>query len=609
MRAGEQVGPFTIEKALGSGAMGTVFRARVEKTGQHVAIKIIAPGLSRNEKIMSRFEREADMLKQLKHANIVRLLATGRFQGTPFYAMEFIEGETLEDLLQRKGKLTWIEVVGIGKQICAALVHVHEAGILHRDLKPSNLMVTKDGIVKLTDFGIAKDLDQTQITSANFTVGTAAYMSPEQCRGQREITHKTDLYSLGIVLYELLIGRRPFRAETPMDMFLMHVKGKFERPGRIELDIPPALDTLICQLLEKKPEHRPRDAAMVARALEEVMEQVAAGESAGASVAGKVARRGKDEEDKEAAQALLTARRKVREPKRGLSKEQIYRRVVALGLFIAFLGIVALIVYALWPDSPEKRWQKALDYVEAGEAALEKGNFGDALVKLGDAQRKLEPIYSDSSNPYAEQAKEKDRYIVSAVVYIRVVQYLKGKTDWKTVVDDKSERGQDFKKLYVNLLENFPADWKYVERGRALLIKIELPELHRVGKEGTDLNQPTKWNEGTEALRALLRRYPAAPQAAEAKLILERLAVYRQLAEKMKQKPRPKGSSPIEQLALQALEDEEKKDKDAARAQWQRLADLRNKPDAALTSVDKPIEDPVLRGWILLAEEKLRLLQ
>src|SRR5262249_28040741 len=168
---------------------------------------------------------------------------------------------------------------------CAALQHAHEQGIIHRDLKPSNLMVLPDGTIKLTDFGIAKDLDVTQLTAQNCTVGTAAYMSPEQCKGERNLTNKSDLYSMGVLFYELVTGEKPFKAETPMDMFLLHVNGKVERPSRKVLDIPVWLDTLICQLLEKKTEQRPFDANMVREALERVAEKVAAQRSAGVDAA------------------------------------------------------------------------------------------------------------------------------------------------------------------------------------------------------------------------------------------------------------------------------------------------------------------------------------
>src|SRR5206468_9649378 len=140
-----------------------------------------------------RFEREWEILKQLKHPNIVRLIATGRISGTPFYAMEFVEGEALDEVMARRGRISWEEVVRLGRQLCAALQHAHEKGIVHRDLKPSNLIMLKDDTLKLTDFGIAKDMDVTALTAQNLTVGTAAYMSPEQCRGEKTVSAKSDL--------------------------------------------------------------------------------------------------------------------------------------------------------------------------------------------------------------------------------------------------------------------------------------------------------------------------------------------------------------------------------------------------------------------------------
>src|SRR6516225_4789493 len=187
-----------------------------------VAIKVMAPGLT-SKVALERFKRESDILKQLRHPNIVRLIASGKYHGSPFYAMEFIEGESLDQVMARRRRITWEELIPLGQQLCAGLQYAHEKGIVHRDLKPSNLMVLADGTVKLTDFGIAKDMDVTALTSANCTVGTAAYMSPEQCKGERDLTAKSDLYSMGVVFYELITGKKPFRAETPMDMFMLHV--------------------------------------------------------------------------------------------------------------------------------------------------------------------------------------------------------------------------------------------------------------------------------------------------------------------------------------------------------------------------------------------------
>jgi serine/threonine-protein kinase len=362
---GQQLGPFVIDKELGSGAMGTVYRARYTKTGQVVALKVMAPGLgTTNASAGGRFEREAEILKQLKHDNIVRIFGVGKSQGIRYYAMEYIQGESLDRVMARRDRMTWEELVELGKQLCSALQHAHEQGIVHRDLKPSNLMILRDGTLKLTDFGIAKDLDETGLTSTNCTVGTAAYMSPEQCRGERNLTYKSDLYSLGIVFYELITGRKPFLADNAMEMFLKHVQDEFERPSRLVPDLPVWLDTLICQLMEKKPEHRPLDAAMVSNTLDTIQEKVEAQQSAGVDAARARMmdrprdQRHPDEEDKEAARILLTGKGR---PRRKSKKKRWHQRVwvKAVGIAAALALVVGLLVLALKPPSAQTMFKRA----------------------------------------------------------------------------------------------------------------------------------------------------------------------------------------------------------------------------------------------------------
>jgi serine/threonine-protein kinase len=351
MLVGQHIGPFVVDKELGTGAMGAVYRAFYTKTGRDVAIKIIAIGLDTNATNLARFEREAAILKKLDHPNIVRLIGTGRYHKKPFYVMEYIEGETLEHVLERRDRFTWEEVVTLGQQVCSALKHAHDLGIVHRDLKPANIMLTPDGTAKLTDFGIAKGLENTQLTTTNCTVGTAAYMSPEQCRGERNLTLKSDLYSLGVMFYELLTGRKPFIAETTLDMFLAHTGGKFERPSRLVLDIPIWLDTLVCQQLEKDPEKRPLDAAMIGQALEMVKEKVTAQRSAGVDLVGPataqslVRRSAKaDEEDREAARYIRAGavRRKVQRRTKPFYERAWFVVTAALTVVAALAGVVYL---------------------------------------------------------------------------------------------------------------------------------------------------------------------------------------------------------------------------------------------------------------------------
>ena len=320
MLVGKEFGPYLVDKELGSGAMGTVVRAKHKKSGDLVAIKLMSLALGSSEAAIARFVREVAILKQLDHPNIVKYKGSGRYHGSPFYVMEYVEGESLDHILARRTRLPWEEVVKIGIDLCAALQHAHDKGIIHRDLKPSNLMVLKNGVVKLTDFGIAKDTDVTALTAANSTVGTAAYMSPEQCRGTRDITLKTDLYSMGIMFYELLTGRKPFVGETAMEVFLQHAnKTEYKTPAQIVLEIPIWLDTLVCQLMEKEPRKRPINGNAVADSLRLIMEKIEVQRSAGVEAATKrrVDRTGGDkkldEEDKTAARVLLGKKKKKKE--------------------------------------------------------------------------------------------------------------------------------------------------------------------------------------------------------------------------------------------------------------------------------------------------------
>ncbi len=421
MLVGQTIGSgtyrFEIEKELGSGAMGMVYQARFHMDGKviPVALKMVSLGLLGNEAAMARFEREANILKQLRHPNIVRMYACGQFRKMPFIAMEFIDGESLDRVLARRGRLSWEEVAAYGKQLCAALQHAHDKGIIHRDLKPSNIMVTRDGVLKLTDFGIAKDIDVTALTAQNSTIGTAAYMSPEQCKGDRNLTHKSDLYSLGVVFFELLTGKKPFTAETTVDMFLKHVHEPPPRPSRLAPEIPPKLDALILQLMEKDKEERPTDAAWVGRMLQEIEEDAVALRSAGEQLLhSRNLDRPRhadgsrlDEEDREALRALRGKKRKVR--KRGVQREWWERPAVqGAGLLAGLMVVVAGAWWALRPPSP----QSLLAKLEAAATPEERlAAATDYLKRYGDrdddAAARAAVVFRDL------KVKERDRVLLN----------------------------------------------------------------------------------------------------------------------------------------------------------------------------------------------------
>jgi serine/threonine-protein kinase len=418
MLVGQTIGTgayrFEIEKEIGSGAMGTVYRAKFHKDGKvgPVALKIVSLGLLGNEGAMARFEREANILKQLKHPHIVRLIASGTYRKTPFIAMEFVDGEALDRVLSRRGRLAWEEVVTYGKQLCEALQYAHEKGIIHRDLKPSNLMITRDGVLKLTDFGIAKDTDVTALTGQNSTIGTAAYMSPEQCKGDKNLTNKSDLYSLGIVFYELITGRKPFYAETTVDMFLKHVNERPPRIGKQVNELPVKLEALVLQLMEKDKEDRPTDAAWVGRMLTEIEEDTIARKSAGLEAATK--RRTEkprnndgsqfDEEDRDAARAL---RGKKKKAKRKAAVPFLERKwVKAAGIVALLLGIAIGCYFAFrspsaetlahaieTADSPDAKLAAARKYLEAyGKQPGEQTDTAARVFREGEVRKREEQL-------------------------------------------------------------------------------------------------------------------------------------------------------------------------------------------------------------------------
>src|SRR5262249_9466130 len=214
---GERLGKWIIYKELGRGGMGRVYLANEEIGGRRAAIKILAAELAQDVRFLQRFQREIDILSRLEHPNIVRFYESGLENGLYFYAMEYVEGESLDEVLHRDGRLPWPEVLDAALQICPALKHAHDHGIIHRDLKPPNLLRTAAGVIKLTDFGIAKAFASTQLTSTAGVVGTAEFLSPEQAAG-KPVTKRSDLYSLGVVLYTLLTGRVPFEGTSFLDL-------------------------------------------------------------------------------------------------------------------------------------------------------------------------------------------------------------------------------------------------------------------------------------------------------------------------------------------------------------------------------------------------------
>lgn len=378
MLVGKELGPYLVEKELGSGAMGTVFRAKSKKSGEFVAIKLMSLALGTSETAINRFVREVAILKQLDHPNIVKYKGSGRYHGAPFYIMEYVEGESLDHILNRQKKLPWEDVINIGFDLCAGLQHAHDKGIIHRDLKPSNLMVLTSGVVKLTDFGIAKDTDVTALTAANSTVGTAAYMSPEQCRGARDITHKSDLYSMGIMFYELLTGKKPFVGETVMEVFMQHANStKYKRPNELVPEVPLWLNELVDQLMAKEASKRPLNAKAVAESLQLIKSKIETQRRASPKPKGEKPKAGKKPALEEPEQDRPAPRKK---PK--AEAQAFYTRgwftILSLFLVACALGTFVYFAFLKTPDA-ESLYAQAQTLMASDKAAARAGPIADFL--------------------------------------------------------------------------------------------------------------------------------------------------------------------------------------------------------------------------------------
>lgn len=261
MKPPEYLGPYRIGETLGKGGMGSVFKAQHAKTGEDVAVKLIATQMSDEMRFRRRFHGEIETLKRLSHRNIVKLIGYGEEQGMLFYSMEYVPGETLQGLIRRDKKLPWMKAIDIAIQICAALKHAHDFGVIHRDLKPANLIVQEDGTVKLLDFGISKIFGHDQ-TAVGSIMGTADFMSPEQA-SESGVTARTDLFALGCVIYAMLCGKPPFRGKNITEV-MTAVKQKDPVPlDLIDPDLPDDVVQIVNELLEKAPEDRPPTALAV----------------------------------------------------------------------------------------------------------------------------------------------------------------------------------------------------------------------------------------------------------------------------------------------------------------------------------------------------------
>ncbi|MFQ5730971.1 MAG: protein kinase [Planctomycetaceae bacterium] len=263
------VWPFELEEKIGEGGMGVVYRARYVKNDRRVAVKLLPEDVA-DETLLARFEREVEILKTLRHPNIVHSFGGVCEDKRRFYAMELVDGGTLEGMLKaRGGRLPWEQVVEVGLQICSALQYAHERGVFHRDIKPGNFLLTREHQVKLSDFGLATVVSANKLTASGKTVGSFRYMAPEQVRGD-DPAPQTDLYALGCVLFQMIAGRPPFDGSTAAELLKKQLEELPPRLAAFAPECPAALEQVVHALLQKPIESRPASASAVAESLRSV---------------------------------------------------------------------------------------------------------------------------------------------------------------------------------------------------------------------------------------------------------------------------------------------------------------------------------------------------
>ncbi len=246
---------YQVEARIGAGGMAEVFRGFDQVLNRTVAIKVLLPQMARDTSFVQRFRREAQAAARLNQPNIVGVYDTGADDGTQYIVMEFIEGRTLAEFMATGRRPTPVQAAEIAQKICAAIAAAHAQGVIHRDIKPGNVMITREGVIKVMDFGIARVLGPETAPQTSAVLGTASYLSPEQAQGG-PVDARTDIYSLGAVLYELLTGRPPFTGDTPVAVAYKQVNETPAVPSSLNPDVPVRLDAVVMKALSKNPSNR-----------------------------------------------------------------------------------------------------------------------------------------------------------------------------------------------------------------------------------------------------------------------------------------------------------------------------------------------------------------
>ena len=268
---------YEVIEELGKGGMGKVYKALDKEINEEVAIKLLKPEIASDETTVERFRNELKFARKIAHKNICKMYHLAKDVDTPYITMEYVPGENLKSFIRRKGKLSDDEALSIAKQVCEGLAEAHRLGVVHRDLKPQNIMIDEEGDAKIMDFGIARSLEAPGMTQTGVMIGTPDYISPEQAEGE-EADHRSDIYALGVILYEMVTGNVPFKGDTALSVAMKHKSKLAPDPKQFNPDISNDLNKLILICMEKDKELRYQNAEELLEDLYNIEEGLPLGE-------------------------------------------------------------------------------------------------------------------------------------------------------------------------------------------------------------------------------------------------------------------------------------------------------------------------------------------
>ena len=394
-------GRYELIEKIGEGGMAVVYKAKDRLLNRYVAIKILRPEFTQDEQFLDSFKRESQAAAGLQHPNIVSIYDVGRTGNINFIVMELVDGRPLSDLIKENGHLDYKTTIDIAKQVASALAIAHKHQIIHRDVKPHNIMITSDGVAKLTDFGIARAVSKaTMVADTSKIIGSVHYFSPEQARGAY-VDERSDIYSLGIVMFEMLTGRVPFDGETPVEVALKHINEDVPSPAKLVPGIPPALDKVVLKATDKYQTERYKSADEMLEALKNVEfvtqmvgDRVFAGETDNKPrrdenlVAPVMSSRREDRE-----QEMVIAPANPRKPKAKSDDKKKKKRAIIIGVAAAVILALFGILYVSGiiggggkevtvPDVKGMSYSEAKEVLEAKGLKIEKADEPIASQKI-----------------------------------------------------------------------------------------------------------------------------------------------------------------------------------------------------------------------------------